>query len=64
MELYGTDDVPRVPEEICNVRIRRLEERLAWVMSQNNWHENNDLINKILKAKRFWSKLRDGEENE
>jgi len=61
MELYGTNDVPRVPAAICNERLELLETRLEALTSVHFMYHNNNLINRVLKAKRHWTKLRDGE---
>ena len=64
LELYGREDVPRVPEHVCNFRLRLLKERLAELMSVHWMEHDTNLINKVQKAIVFWTKLRDGEENE
>lgn len=63
MELYGREDVPRVPEHVCNFRLQLLKERLEVLMSAHYMSRDNDIINHILKAQTFWKALRDGEEN-
>lgn len=60
LELYGTNDVPNVPKEIANERLRLLKKHLATVMSGDEWDTN--IVNRILKAQLYWTKLRDGEE--
>ncbi len=62
MELYGTNDVPKVPEKVCNERIGLLKERLEVLVSVHFMEQNNDLINKVQEGITFWTKLRDGEE--
>ena len=64
MELYGREDVPRVPEHVCNFRLKLLKERLDELLSVHYMKWDNNLINKVQKAIVFWTKLRDGEENE
>jgi len=64
LELYGREDVPKVPETVCNFRIKLLKERLEMLVSVHYMEQNNDLINKVQKAITFWTKLRNGEENE
>lgn len=61
-ELYGISDVPLIPKEVANKRIDLLDEHLAELMSCHFMNRDNHIINEILKAKEFWSRLRDGEE--
>ena len=63
MELYGRDDVPKVPEHVCNFRLKLLKERLEELLSVHYMDWDNSKINKVQKAITFWTKLRDGEEN-
>ena len=63
MELYGREDVPRVPEHVCNFRLKLLKERLEELLSVHYMEWDNSKINKVQKAITFWTKLRDGEEN-
>ena len=63
MELYGREDVPRVPEHVCNFRLGLLKERLEELLSVHYMEWDNSKINKVQKAITFWTKLRDGEEN-
>ena len=64
LELYGRSDVPRVPEHVCNFRLGLLKERLEELLSVHFMEQDISLINKVQKAQTFWTKLRDGEENE
>ncbi len=64
LELYGREDVPRVPEHVCNFRLQLLEENLKRLTSVHYMEQDNDLINNVIKAQTFWRKLRDGEEHE
>ena len=61
-ELYGTDYIPPVSEEVCDGRLLILKERLEEEASRHYMKQNNDLINKLTKAIKFWERLRDGEE--
>ena len=63
LELYGRE-VPRVPEHVCNFRLTLLKERLEELMSVHFMEQDTQLINSVLKARRFWERLRDGEEND
>jgi len=60
-QLYGTNDVPRISKEDCNKRIELLNKRLGEVSTVDMMCKNTFLITKIIKAKEFWSRLRDGE---
>jgi len=61
LELYGTENVPKVPKKVCNERLALLEVHLKKVMSKHWMEHDNHTINLILSAKRHWAKLRDGE---
>jgi len=63
MQLYGTDNVPRVAKEVCNVRLRLLHKRLSEVVHDETIESNNHVITQIIKAQNFWKSLRDGEES-
>jgi len=60
-ELYGTEDVPLVPKEVCNTRLELLKERMAELLSVNYMWQDNSTINEVEKAIKFWTTLRDGE---
>ena len=62
LELYGTEDVPRVPADVCNERIAMLKNRLEVEASKFFMEQDNNLINTLLKAIKHWQRLRDGEE--
>jgi len=62
LELYGTDDVPRIPIEIANERIELLKANLSALLEVHFMYHDNDLINAIQKAIKHWTQLRDGEE--
>jgi len=64
MELYGREDIPKVPEHVCNFRLRLLKERLKALVSIHYMEWDNDTINKVQKAITFWEKMREGEEHE
>jgi hypothetical protein len=61
LELYGREDVPRIPETVANFRLALLEERLEVLLSVHFMEQDNTLINEVMKAKAFWTALRDGE---
>jgi hypothetical protein len=61
LELYGREDVPRIPETVANLRLALLEERLEVLLSVHFMEQDNTLINEVMKAKAFWTALRDGE---
>ena len=61
MELYGTEDIPLVPKEVCNGRLDLLLIHLKKLMSVHYMDQDTYTINKILEAQNFWKKLRDGE---
>ena len=62
LELYGTEDVPKVDEKTCNRRIELLNERLKEESSKHYMIQNNNLLNTLTKAIKHWRQLRDGEE--
>lgn len=61
LELYGTEDVPPIPADICNERIRMLDERLFDELAKPVYTQDGFLIKKIGDSIRFWKKMRDGE---
>jgi len=61
-ELYGTDDVPKVPEDVCNERIALLQNRLKEEADKHFMLQSNDMLNKLQSGIKFWQRLRDGEE--
>jgi hypothetical protein len=60
--LYGTNDVPQIPAEICNARIAILNNRLMEEASRHFMVQDNNLINTLTKAIKHWTQLRDNEE--
>ncbi len=63
LELYGREDIPKVPETVCNFRILLLKENLAKLTSVHFMEQDNNSINVVKKAIEHWEQLRDGEEN-
>lgn len=63
MELYGKVMTP-VPEEVCDERINTLKERLEKLMSVHYMSRDNSTVNIVVKGIEFWTKLKNGEENE
>jgi len=61
-ELYGTEDVPLVPKEVCNTRLELLKERMAELLSVHYLVQDNSTINEVEKAIKFWTTLRDTQE--
>ena len=59
--LYNQDDVPEVPKEICNARIELLQSHLAELLSVHYMQQDNQRINAVQQAQKFWRALRDGE---
>ena len=62
MDLYGTDDVPLVPAEVCDPRIKLLQERLKKLMEVHWMERDNHLVDQVVAGITFWKRLRDGEE--
>jgi len=62
LELYGTEDVPSVPAEICNERLRLLEIHMRTLLDVHYMKQDNQTMNSIIKAQKFWTQLKDGEE--
>ena len=60
-ELYGTENVPQVPQEIANKRLELLRIRLHDLLSVHYMEQNTHLINEVQKAIKFWEALRDGD---
>ena len=58
LELYGTEDVPRINKEDCNKRILLLNVQLAKIYKDSN---NSYLVTKVIEAKSFWSRMMLGE---
>jgi len=61
LELYGTEDVPKVPRGVCDKRIGLLRNRLGDLLSVHFMSHDNNSINEVQKAIKFWQQLRDGE---
>ena len=57
LELYGTDDVPRVPHSVTNPRISLLKERLAELLAVHYMEQDNNTIRKVEEGIVFWTKL-------
>ena len=64
LDLYGREDVPKVPKHVCDFRLQLLEERLKELMAVHWMEQDINLINQVQKAQTFWRKLRNGEEHE
>jgi len=62
LEIYGTDDVPKIPEAVCNQRIKLLKDRLDMLLAPHFMEQDSDLINTVIKARDFWLTMRNGEE--
>ena len=60
--LYSTEDVPRVPEEICDERLKLLETHMRKLLDVHFMEQDNQKMNSILKAQKFWMALKLGEE--
>jgi len=58
LELYGTDDVPKINKEDCNKRIKLLNKHKSEIY---NKPDSNYTLVKIEEAIKFWSRMRDGE---
>lgn len=63
MELYGTDDVPKIPKEVADARISLLKEHLSLILSNGVMNADSHRVKKILQAIKFWETMREGEEN-
>ena len=61
-ELYDTENVPQVPVEICDKRIEILKEHMAKLLNVHYMHQDNNTINEVEKAIKFWTKFKNGEE--
>ena len=61
LELYGTEDVPVIPKEVCDERLKLLRNRLEELMSSHYMNRDNNAINNVLKVQEHWKRLRDGE---
>jgi len=58
LELYRTDDVPRINKNDCNKRIALLKAHKAKVYDKP---DSNYTLLKIEEGIKFWSRMRDGE---
>lgn len=63
LELYGREDVPKIPSHVCNFRIQILKERMRVLFNVHYSEWEHEKINNVYKAISFWEKMRDGEEN-
>lgn len=64
MQLYGTNNVPRVPAEVANPRIELLRKRIELLHKLPYTELGNYTISEAIKGIRHWSRLRDGEDYE
>jgi len=63
IELYGRD-MPKIPDTVTSFRLQVLKARLGELVSVHFMEQDIQLINTVTKAIRFWTRMRDGEENE
>ena len=59
--LYNQEGVPAVPTDICNARIDLLQVHLAELLSVHWMEQDNQRINDVQAAQKFWRNLRDGD---
>ena len=64
LELYGTEDVPKIPAGICNERIALLEDNLDNCIQKPLGEQSSYKEVVIIKAIKFWKSMRDGEDIE
>ena len=62
LELYGTNDVPRVPKKTCNIRLALLKKHMRELLSVHFMEQDNNTMNEVTKAIKHWEQLRDGVE--
>ena len=55
--LYGTEEVPMIPEEIIEKRISILNKNLEKLLKVSYMEREQERVNKILKAINFWKEL-------
>jgi len=57
MYLYGTEEVPKIPQEIIDGRLDILNNNLRKLLNDSYLERDRVRVNKILKAIEFWKKL-------
>ena len=58
--LYGTaEDIPQIPTDIINVRIKLLNKHLTTLLNEHYTVRDTVRINKVLNAIKFWSTIND-----
>ena len=62
LELYGTNDVPKVDKKTCNIRLYLLKEHMKKLLSVHFMEQDNNTINEVTKAINHWKRLKNGEE--
>ena len=56
-ELYGTEDVPQIPQEVIDKRIELLTARFKELISVHYMKQDNQTINQVVKAREFWRNI-------
>jgi hypothetical protein len=57
MYLYGTEDVPEIPQEVIDERITLLEINLARLLDHSFYTRDAARANAVLKAIKFWQNI-------
>ena len=55
--LYGTDDVPTIPQDVIDARIALLRANLAKVLAEHYLTRDANRANSILKAIKHWENI-------
>ncbi len=57
--LYGTEDVPSIPQDIIDKRLDLLNDRLRKLNELNYKVRNNELRHEVIRAIQFWQEIND-----
>jgi len=58
MYLYGTEDVPKIPQDVIDGRLDLLNINLRILLTDSYLVRDRVRVNKILKAMTFWKRLK------
>jgi len=59
MYLYGVDNPPEIPKCVCQERINLIEANLTKVLAQSIQDRDDAKKNYLIKAREFWTDMRD-----
>lgn len=61
LELYGTNNIPKIPESVANQRITLLKARLEMLCHDDKIKNRIYLIMMVKSSMQFWEQLKSGE---